>query len=63
MSSTNFAYQHIIWDWNGTLFDDAGVCLDIMNGMLARRNLPHLTPERYEEFFDFPVIDYYRRVG
>lgn len=58
-----FPYRHIIWDWNGTLFDDAWLCIAIMNGMLARRNLPRITPERYEQIFDFPVIEYYHRVG
>ncbi len=58
-----FAYDHIIWDWNGTLFDDAWLCVDIMNGLLTRRGLPGMTPERYETIFDFPVEDYYRRAG
>jgi phosphoglycolate phosphatase len=55
--------KHIIWDWNGTLLDDAWLCVEIMNGMLARRRLPPLTPETYERIFDFPVADYYRKVG
>jgi phosphoglycolate phosphatase len=58
-----FKYQHIIWDWNGTLLDDAWLCVEIMNGMLARRDLPPLSMERYERIFDFPVVDYYRTVG
>jgi phosphoglycolate phosphatase len=56
-------YTHIIWDWNGTLMDDAWLTNQIMNGMLSRRGLPTLTPKRYAEIFDFPVIDYYRRAG
>ena len=60
---TLFPYDHIIWDWNGTLFDDAALCVDIINGMLAQRGLPGLTGERYETIFDFPVRDYYRRAG
>lgn len=56
-------YKHIIWDWNGTLFDDAWLCLSVMNGMLKKRNFQPMTAERYETIFDFPVIDYYRRVG
>jgi len=56
-------YKHIIWDWNGTLFDDAWLCVDVMNGVLSRRNLPLMTIERYREVFDFPVIDYYKRLG
>lgn len=55
--------KHIVWDWNGTLFDDAPVCVDVMNGMLRSRGLPELTPERYSEIFTFPVEDYYRAAG
>lgn len=56
-------YKHIVWDWNGTLFDDAHVCIDVMNGMLQRRGLAELTPERYREIFAFPVEDYYKAAG
>ena len=56
-------YKHVIWDWNGTLLDDGWLCLDVMNDALARRAMPTLSPERYMEIFDFPVIDYYRRAG
>lgn len=56
-------YKHIVWDWNGTLFDDAQVCIDVMNGMLERRGLKELTPERYREIFTFPVEDYYKAAG
>jgi phosphoglycolate phosphatase len=58
-----FNYQHIIWDWNGTLLDDAWLCVEIMSGMLAQRDLPPLSMERYEQIFDFPVVDYYHEVG
>jgi phosphoglycolate phosphatase len=56
-------YKHIIWDWNGTLFDDAWLCVDIMNGLLSRRQLPALTLTTYEIVFDFPVVDYYQKLG
>lgn len=56
-------YRHIIWDWNGTLFDDAWLCVDIINGLLQKRGKPLLTHERYLEVFDFPVQDYYRKIG
>jgi phosphoglycolate phosphatase len=59
----NFPYQHIIWDWNGTLFDDAWLCVEIMNEMLAQYGLPALTLSRYETIFDFPVERYYRALG
>jgi len=57
------AYRHLIWDWNGTLLDDAWLCRDIMNGQLRQRGLPLLSQQRYEEIFDFPVERYYRAVG
>lgn len=56
-------YRHVIWDWNGTLFDDADLCVACMNRLLAARGLPLLTRARYQELFDFPVIEYYRRLG
>jgi phosphoglycolate phosphatase len=56
-------YYHIIWDWNGTLLDDAWLCREIMNGMLERRKLLQLSSERYAQIFGFPVKEYYRRAG
>ena len=56
-------YEHIIWDFNGTLMDDAPLCINVMNSMLAKRGLPILTTGRYAEIFDFPVSLYYRRAG
>ena len=56
-------YDHVIWDWNGTLFDDVELVVDIMRGMLARRDLGEFDVERYRELFTFPVRDYYARVG
>ncbi len=56
-------YAHVIWDWNGTLLNDAWLCVDVMNGMLAERKLPLRTLEQYMEIFDFPVRDYYIKLG
>mgnify|MGYP005843012475 CR=1 FL=1 len=56
-------YSEVMWDWNGTLFDDAWLCVEAMNGLLRCRGLPELTPERYADIFDFPVERYYRRLG
>jgi len=56
-------YRHLIWDWNGTLLDDAWLCREIMNGQLRKRGLPVLSREKYEAVFDFPVERYYRIVG
>lgn len=56
-------YTHIIWDWNGTLLNDAWLCVEVMNSMLAARNLPVLTLDKYRSIFDFPVRDYYLELG
>ncbi|MDR0813738.1 MAG: HAD family hydrolase [Oscillospiraceae bacterium] len=57
-------YEHIIWDWNGTIIDDVDWCIHCMNTMLTRRHLPLLSGrEQYRNVFGFPVIEYYKRVG
>lgn len=56
-------YRHLIWDWNGTLLDDVEYCLAVMNVILRRRGLPELDRQRYHAVFDFPVRDYYARLG
>jgi phosphoglycolate phosphatase len=56
-------YSHIIWDWNGTLLNDAWLCVDVMNKMLSHRGLPLISLEIYREIFDFPVRDYYLKLG
>lgn len=56
-------YRHVIWDWNGTLLDDLDLCIQAMNVMLARRGMPAIDRLRYHAVFDFPVRDYYARLG
>jgi len=56
-------YKHIIWDWNGTIFSDVKLGVDIINEMLIERNLPVLTIEVYKEVFTIPVKDYYASRG
>ncbi len=56
-------FQHIIWDWNGTLFNDVNLCVDIINGVLKRRNLPQVTVEKYKSIFTIPVENYYSALG
>ena len=56
-------YLHIMWDWNGTLLDDAWLCVEVMNLLLGRRGMGGITRRDYEERFDFPVVEYYRGLG
>ena len=56
-------FKHIIWDWNGTLWDDTWLCVEINNHMLQRRGLPEITSETYREKLCFPVDQYYCQLG
>jgi phosphoglycolate phosphatase len=53
----------VIWDFNGTILDDFDLCLLVINRMLAQRGLPRLTAADYRDHFDFPVKDYYHKLG
>ena len=58
------AYTHVIWDFNGTILNDMQAGIDSVNVMLSARGLPTVNSlARYRELFDFPVEDYYRRLG
>ncbi|MGJ8649049.1 MAG: HAD family hydrolase [Opitutaceae bacterium] len=56
-------YRHIIWDWNGTLLDDTWLCVEVLNGLLAKRNRSPLTEDVYRQNFGFPVIHFYDYLG
>lgn len=54
----------ILWDWNGTLLDDAELGLDALNRLLARFGYPQrYDMASYRKIFGFPVEDYYLRAG
>lgn len=57
------AYKHLIWDWNGTLFDDAWLSLHTVNTLLAEEGHEVLTAEGYATRFGWPLEDYYRDLG
>ena len=56
-------YDHIIWDWNGTLVNDAFLCVQIVNQILSERDLSTVDIRFYRENFCFPVNQYYRLLG
>ncbi len=55
--------KHIIWDYNGTLLNDIDLCVDMINIVLRKRGLPVLSKQHYKSVFDFPVKDYYEKIG
>ena len=56
-------FKHIIWDWNGTLFNDIELCVNIINSVLTKRNLKALSIDEYRNIFTFPVQNYYSKAG
>ena len=57
-------YKYIIWDWNGTLFDDVKISVDTMNIMLEKTGYKNrINSELYKNIFTFPVSDYYQKAG
>jgi phosphoglycolate phosphatase len=63
MNAPCFPFKHIIWDWNGTLLDDKWLCIESINQVLGRRNLPPIDEKTYNRIFGFPVRDYYEKAG
>ncbi|MBL6988362.1 MAG: HAD hydrolase-like protein [Bacteriovoracaceae bacterium] len=56
-------FEHVIWDWNGTLLDDTQVCIDSIAPLLQEHGLPVPTVKEYRDLFSFPVINYYKQLG
>lgn len=55
--------KHIIWDYNGTLLDDRKLCVSVINELLSEENLGLVSEKEYMLLFDFPVLEYYRKLG
>lgn len=56
-------FQHIIWDWNGTLLDDSWLCRETLNHLLGKRAMPPVSLQDYRDQFEFPVLAYYHKLG
>jgi phosphoglycolate phosphatase len=55
--------RHVIWDWNGTLFDDAWLSVHTVNVLLEEEGRPTLSLEEYSHRFGWPLEDYYQGLG
>ncbi|MBQ3319153.1 MAG: HAD family hydrolase [Spirochaetia bacterium] len=55
-------YTTIAWDWNGTLLDDAAICMECVNDMLRKRNMPILDLDTYRSYVDNPIIKAYEHI-
>lgn len=55
-------YTTIAWDWNGTLLDDARICMECVNDMLRKRNMQVLDLETYRSYVENPIIKAYEHI-
>src|SRR5690606_26466060 len=56
------AMPHVIWDWNGTLFDDGHLVIEGLNAVLADQGLPAMDAEAYRAAYTRPVQRFYERL-
>lgn len=56
-------YAHIIWDFNGTLINDLDLGIELQRIMLEEAGKKAPSREFYLDTFDFPIIDWYERLG
>ncbi len=54
--------RHIIWDWNGTLFDDFDLVLRSSNAAMATVGGRALSSSEYQSQFRRPVHEFYAEV-
>ncbi len=52
----------ILWDWNGTVFDDFAISLEAVNLLLDSYNKPRITKEQYYSYMDTPVSKFYEHL-
>lgn len=55
--------RHVIWDFNGTLLNDAQLALSIDNRLLRQMGMEPITLEDYRTFMRNPVELFYQDLG
>ena len=58
-SSIPQGIRHIVWDWNGTLFDDQPLVTRSTNASLCAVGVPALAADQYQELYRRPLQDFY----
>jgi phosphoglycolate phosphatase-like HAD superfamily hydrolase len=54
--------MHIVWDWNGTLFDDRDAILEATNEVFRSYGLPPMELEGYRAVYSRPIWASYERI-
>ena len=55
--------KNLVWDWNGTIVNDAFLFVQIMNGLLEVAGLSQINLSDYKNKFCFPIQNYWRILG
>jgi phosphoglycolate phosphatase-like HAD superfamily hydrolase len=55
--------HHVVWDWNGTLFDDHVAVVAAVNDALALVGLPSIDSHTYRSHYTRPVQRFYEQVA
>jgi phosphoglycolate phosphatase-like HAD superfamily hydrolase len=51
--------RHVVWDWNGTLFDDLPIVVASVNVSLRSVGAPPIDADRYREVYQRPLHRFY----
>jgi len=51
--------RHVVWDWNGTLFDDLHIVVDAVNASLGELGAPPIDADAYRDHYTRPVRLFY----
>lgn len=54
--------RHLIWDWNGTLFDDLEIVVASVNVSLRRLDAPPIEVETYRSVYQRPLHRFYENL-
>jgi phosphoglycolate phosphatase-like HAD superfamily hydrolase len=54
--------DHVIWDWNGTLYDDADAVVTAVNDVLAHHDRPPIDADYYRTHYRRPVQAFYEQI-
>jgi phosphoglycolate phosphatase-like HAD superfamily hydrolase len=55
--------EHIVWDWNGTLFSDSGALIEATVEAFRRCGLPVVTRDSYQRHHTQPIPAFYDRLA
>lgn len=55
--------SHLVWDWNGTIFNDTGALIKATIDAFVTMGLPTVTTEAYQRYHTQPIPLFYERLA